>query len=101
MKRGSCSSRKCRLVSARCSEQTATRLTRRLGITFPTELDGLVKQSRNHASVVSYSMSSELVVSDQADPEIVQLLQPGTHHADEATGSARAGHRLHRLSGLR
>ena len=27
---------------------------------FSQELDGLVKQSRNHASVVSYSMSSEL-----------------------------------------
>ena len=32
---------------------------------FSRELDGLVKQSRNHASVVSYSMSSELEYGQQ------------------------------------
>jgi len=32
---------------------------------FSYELDGLVKQSRNHASVVSYSMSSELEFGQQ------------------------------------
>ena len=32
---------------------------------FSTELDGLVKQSRNHASVVIYSMSSELEFGQQ------------------------------------
>lgn len=32
---------------------------------FSSELDGLVKQSRNHASVVSYSMSSELEFGQQ------------------------------------
>ena len=67
---------------------------------FSTELDGLVKQSRNHASVVSYSMSSELEFG-QPDPGIVQLLQPGTYLAGEEAGPARAGHRLHRLPGLR
>jgi beta-galactosidase len=32
---------------------------------FSSELDGLVRQSRNHASVVSYSMSSELEFGQQ------------------------------------
>jgi hypothetical protein len=32
---------------------------------FSSELEGLVKQSRNHASVVSYSMSSELEFGQQ------------------------------------
>src|SRR6185436_4661711 len=32
---------------------------------FARELDGLVKQSRNHASVVIYSMSSELEFANQ------------------------------------